>query len=446
MKWNDKNSFHIEPVQGLLNDPNGLIQFKGKYYFFHQWNRFDTDHTYKEWGLFTSTDLVNWENPGTAIVPDQKEDKDGIYSGSAVEKAGMLYVFYTGNTKENNVRKSAQKIAISSDGKTFVKKNQGIKTPEGFTEHHRDPKVWQSQGKWWMIVGAQTTQNVGAITLFVSLDLLHWEFQGTFYTDSALEQMCECPDVFSLTNDVDILTVCPQRRTSIEENDLSLSSYAGYLIGKIDYKKKKFVPESDILLLDYGFDFYAPQSFEDDKGRRIMVAWMSRMSELEEAQCPTTKSGYVHCLTMPRELKWLNNQLRQVPLEEYKQLRKEEQKYTSANAVIKNCQKAYEILIDLGDSTPTFYLTLNAGMNSLEYKKGLLQISRINWVSGKKEMKELALEELHSLQIFCDNSTVEFFINEGQYVFSMRSFCDSFSREITYQELGKKGSVVVYNY
>ena len=48
-----RQKFHLEPDVGLLNDPNGLIQYKGIYYVFFQWNRFEKNHTYKEWGLFT---------------------------------------------------------------------------------------------------------------------------------------------------------------------------------------------------------------------------------------------------------------------------------------------------------------------------------------------------------------------------------------------------------
>ncbi|OYN39656.1 hypothetical protein BTN40_26670, partial [Escherichia coli] len=75
---------------------------------------------------------------------------------------------------------------------------------------------------------------------------------GEFYSDEKLDQMCECPDVFSLSDDVDILMVCPQKRTSIEETDLSLSSYAGYLVGKIDYLQKKFIEKEELRKLDHG--------------------------------------------------------------------------------------------------------------------------------------------------------------------------------------------------
>lgn len=53
-----RQKFHLEPNVGLLNDPNGLIQYKGIYYVFFQWNRFEKNHTYKEWGLFTSKNLT----------------------------------------------------------------------------------------------------------------------------------------------------------------------------------------------------------------------------------------------------------------------------------------------------------------------------------------------------------------------------------------------------
>ncbi|HGF7755734.1 TPA: glycoside hydrolase family 32 protein [Enterococcus faecium] len=446
MENQHKNSFHIEPAKGLLNDPNGLIQFKGMYYFFHQWNRFETNHNYKEWGLFTSKDLVKWESQGSAILPDLEDDKGGIYSGSAIEKDGKMYLFYTGNSKKHGKRKSYQKIAYSEDGRTFIKKDQVIETPIGYTEHHRDPKVWEKNGVWWMIVGAQTQTNGGAITLFESSDLVNWQFNGEFYSDEKLDQMCECPDVFSLSDDVDILMVCPQKRTSIEETDLSLSSYAGYLVGKIDYLQKKFIEKEELRKLDHGFDFYAPQTFKDDKDRLIMIAWMSRMDDEEEANCPTLIDGYLHCLTMPRELKWKNNHLYQVPLEEYQVLRKDQQEFKNKSHLIKNQNSAYEMIIEFNESSSDFSLSLNSEMNAINYSDGFLEISRINWVSGKSEAKRIELSSLFKLQIFNDTSAMEVFINDGEYVFSMRTFSNNLKRDVYYQNLSHNGSVMFYNY
>lgn len=442
-----KNYFHIEPSKGLLNDPNGLIHFQGSYYFFHQWNRFGNNHDYKEWGLFTSKDLVEWTNRQTAILPDRYDDKDGIYSGNAIEKDGKMYLFYTGNTKVNGIRKSYQKIAVSEDGKTFVKEENKIETPMGLTEHHRDPKVWFKDDTWWMIVGAQTTENIGAITLFQSYDLLKWEYQGLLYEDPQLDQMCECPDFFSLNGEIDILNVCPQKRTSnSNEIDLPISSYAGYMVGKMDYQEKTFIAETEIKLLDEGFDFYAPQTFLDSHNRRIMVGWMSRMSEEEEKKCPTIQYGYIHCLTMPRELKWMNDQLYQLPLKEYEKLRKNEKQFVEKSALIPNRSKAFELIVDFNGDTKDFSLLLNSKCNLINYYNGELVVGRINWVTNEIETKSIKVKKLTKLQIFCDNSTLEIFVNGGQHVFSMRYFCDEPNRDIEYKFLNPEGNIKFYSY
>lgn len=441
-----RNSFHIEPAQGLLNDPNGLIQFKGKYYFFHQWNRFGTDHSYKEWGLFQSDDLLHWQSQGSGIIPDCVDDQDGVYSGSAIEYEQKMYLFYTGNTKTNTHRKSVQKMAISTDGQKFIKQVNTIDTPPHFSEHHRDPKVWQTSAGWWMIVGAQTKENTGAVALYHSVNLLDWDYQGVLFSDSVLDQMCECPDFFSLTEEIDILTVCPQKRTSFLTTDLPLSSYAGYFVGKLDYEKGQFVAKEGIKKLDYGFDFYAPQSFQDDQGRRIMVAWMSRMTEEEEDQCPTKQDGYLHCLTMPRELLWKQQRLYQIPLKEYKNLRKSKVEYTASKAYIQNQSPAYEIVVDCPKGMEEFSMEFNSGASGIHFQDNRLMFSRINWVTQRYESKEWYLPCLRKLQIFCDTSTVEMFVNDGEYVFSMRFFSKQKKRDIQYEKLGNDGMIRVYSY
>nr|WP_254258795.1 hypothetical protein [Lactobacillus helveticus] len=37
----------------MLDDPNGLVQFNGKYYVFHQWNRFGLDHSHIKSGGYS---------------------------------------------------------------------------------------------------------------------------------------------------------------------------------------------------------------------------------------------------------------------------------------------------------------------------------------------------------------------------------------------------------
>ena len=439
-----KMTYHIEPSRGLINDPNGFIQYKGIYYFFHQWNRFGLDHSYKEWGLFTSKDMIHWQSQGSAILPDREEDKHGVHSGSSIEHDGKMYLFYTGSNKNNGIRKSRQCIAISENGQTFIKQKEVIDTPNGFTEHHRDPKVWRGHKNWFMLVGAQKSDLTGAVALYSSNDLLHWNYEHILY-DNDLDQVCECPDLFRLNNETDILICCPQKRTFVpSENKETVSSYTCYIAGNFDENTMSFTPSQCRKYFDYGFDFYSPQTFLDSKGRRIMAGWMSRMDEEQEALCPTKEFGYIHCLTLPRVLTWENNMLYQRPIEEVFQLRHNAQSYTSKQGKFQAETGHFELhLIQNKSHSFTLYLRNRTVCITYHAETQILEVSRRNWVNGELQTKQLLLSELLELQIFSDNSSAEIFVNNGAAVFSMRYFTDGKNREIEYAGL-EKGEKLEY--
>lgn len=434
-----KMSYHIEPAQGLLNDPNGFVQFKDTYYFFHQWNRFRLDHSYKEWGLFTSKDMIHWESQGTAVVPDREEDQHGIHSGSGIEYDGRMYLFYTGSNKDHGIRKSCQCIAVSDDGRVFIKQKEIIRTPEGFTEHFRDPKVWRGSRNWWMLVGGQKQDLTGAVVLYSSRDLIHWSYEQVLY-DRDLDNMCECPDLYSLDGKTDILTCCPQKRTVIRDasgDREELTSYAAYISGVFDEEHKSFTPNQPQKLFDYGFDFYSPQSFLDNKGRRIMAGWMSRMDDDQEAGCPTRAYGYLHCLTLPRVLTWENNMLYQRPVEETAQLRRSSQSYTQEKGSFDAENGQFELFLRRKALGSPFVLSLRNGVVCITYapQTQSLLVQRKNWVDGKPETRQLVLPKLFQLQIFSDNSSMEIFVNDGAAVFSMRYFTGADNLKIEYAGL-----------
>ena len=111
-----KQSWHIEPPWGLMNDPNGLIWYRGNYYVFFQWNRFKKDHSSKAWGWCVSPDLIHWRFCGSALLPDQPYDGQGVYSGSAIEINNRLCLYYTGNARRNGRWISSQCMAVSEGG------------------------------------------------------------------------------------------------------------------------------------------------------------------------------------------------------------------------------------------------------------------------------------------------------------------------------------------
>jgi beta-fructofuranosidase len=105
--------WHAAPVTGLMNDPNGFIWFAGRYHLFYQWNPLDCEHRFKCWGHWSSADLVHWQHEPLALMPDEEYDRNGCYSGSAVDNQGVLTLCYTGNVKfDDGSRTAWQCLAV----------------------------------------------------------------------------------------------------------------------------------------------------------------------------------------------------------------------------------------------------------------------------------------------------------------------------------------------
>ena len=53
------NDYHLHPISGLVNDPNGFSYFNGEYHLFYQSYPFGAVHGLKSWVHFKSQDLVH---------------------------------------------------------------------------------------------------------------------------------------------------------------------------------------------------------------------------------------------------------------------------------------------------------------------------------------------------------------------------------------------------
>lgn len=439
--------FHLMPPVGLMNDPNGLIQFNGVYHVFYQWNPFETAHGSKFWGHFTSQDLVHWQHEPPALVPSEWYEKNGCYSGSAVESNGKLYLFYTGNVKdENNQREAYQCLAVSDDGIRFEKKGPVIFLPKGYTAHFRDPKVWKQNGTWYMVVGAQTVKEEGQVILFSSENLNDWDFKGplTGSNQNGLDDlgyMWECPDLFTL-GDQDVLMVSPQGLEAQGYHYQNLFQ-SGYFIGKWNPETNSY-QHGMFSELDRGFDFYAPQTFEDRNGKRILYAWMGITDEQESYQ-PTISKGWVHALTLPRELHLIEDKLYQKPATELVQLRKSKD-YDEQVFLHKEKTSSFELSafvseikvevhqfeadlmeIQIRDNVKLFY----------HQAKGRFTLERKTFRDRKPESRSCELSSLKELHIFLDTSSIEIFLNGGQEVFTARFFAESNQQKVRFTVNGK---------
>ena len=93
-------SYHIEPETGLLNDPNGFSYFNGKFQLFYQSWPFGAAHGLKQWVHTETEDLVHFTETGVKLLPDHENDSHGAYSGSAYQIGDKLFIFYTGNVRD----------------------------------------------------------------------------------------------------------------------------------------------------------------------------------------------------------------------------------------------------------------------------------------------------------------------------------------------------------
>ncbi|WP_171051752.1 glycoside hydrolase family 32 protein [Alteribacter natronophilus] len=438
--------FHLMSPVGLINDPNGWIQWNGTYHMFYQWNPMKPGHGAKFWGHYTSEDLVNWTHQPIALAPSEWFEKNGCYSGSAVDLDGRLTLYYTGNVKDDEGNRSSyQCIAQSDDGITFDKQGPVIdELPDGYTAHFRDPKVWKQNGMWYMVIGAQTEDLKGHALLYRSEDGRDWTCMGPVAgAEMAPLQdfgyMWECPDLFSL-GDKGVLVVSPQ---GLEAEGMHYRNVyqAGYFAGELDLETPKF-HHGAFDELDRGFEFYAPQTTEDENGRRILVGWMG-VPDQQEDQHPTIENGWIHCLTIPRVLTLRGDRLIQTPAEELRALRSGEVSHETVTidgggqALEGVAGDVMELEIDVSRMAPYFEIDLRGEARIIfDREAKTLTFERRNFADRLTEKRQCHLEELRSLRLFLDTSSVELFVNGGEEVFTSRYFPAPDNREIRFGATG----------
>jgi len=452
-----KPRYHFVPPTGWLNDPNGLIQYNGEYHLFYQYNPYATTWATMHWGHAVSKDLINWHDLPVALAPSETYDdyeRGGCFSGSTVEYDGSLYIFYTGTALHDNRVVQTQNLAISDDGVTFSKycNNPIIEYSgsEANSEDFRDPKVWKHENYWYMVV-ASCKDNVGKVLLYRSENLTDWEFWKVLAEGNGdLGYMWECPDFFEFDG-IYVLTFSvmgSQRHKNV------------YVTGSFDYDTGNF--KSNYMGdLDFGGDFYAPQSFCDERGRRIMIGWADRCALKHEfdKDAPTSEAGWCGSMSIPRTVNVsTDGKLSFKPVDELNLLRG-------------NCTQIHNKMIDESEALP---IHAGNGINyeiiatfdlkkctasafgfmlrcSEKYKtivecdviKSDLVIDRNQSDDFSQGIRHCKLESLQkesvTLHIYVDSYSVEVFTDEGRAVMS----CDIFPSEVC-RELyiySKNGSV-----
>ncbi|HUW18796.1 MAG TPA: glycoside hydrolase family 32 protein [Sedimentisphaerales bacterium] len=258
--------FHFTPQKNWMNDPNGLVYYKGEYHLFFQHNPFAINWGNMTWGHAVSKDLMHWKQLPNAIEPDELGT---IFSGSAVVdwnntsgfqtgKENVLVAFYTSAGKHAPVpRPFTQSIAYSNDrGRTWVKYKDNPVIGHIRAEN-RDPKViWHEPTQTWIMA---LYLDADDFMLLSSRDIRHWKP----LQEIRLRGSDECPDFFELPVDGD----ASNTRWVFWGGD------GRYMVGTFD--GRRFTPETDAIQSKVGY-FSAAQTWSDipeADGRRIQIGW-----------------------------------------------------------------------------------------------------------------------------------------------------------------------------
>lgn len=437
MKMIQRPAFHFTPPANWMNDPNGLVYFDGEYHLFYQYHPHSMVWGPMHWGHAVSKDLIHWEHLPIALYPDEH---GMIFSGSAVldlhNTAGFgenaMIAIFTYN--KNHIE--TQNIAYSTDrGRTWEKFSDNPVIPhlENF-KNIRDPKVFWHKNHWVMILAAGDR-----ILFYTSPNLKDWQSSGTFGNGYGFtSSVWETPDLFQLP-----LTASDSRW--VLTVGVVAGAYAGgsgtqYFIG--DFDDKVFTSHNSketVLWMDYGADFYAPQSWNNEPNqRRIMLGWMNNWQYAREIPATEWRGSF----TLPRELFLIQTdmgiRLSQQPIAELQNLRGasqhcENQIITSTNSLqIEINSTCFEIIAEFQIHADTQHFSIHLKTDEHEqtiigydtYQKKL-NVDRTN--SGKSNFHEsfaktytahtsLLENNILKLHLFVDCNSIELFANHGEVV------------------------------
>ena len=301
-----RQRLHLKAPDNWINDPNGFIYYKGYYHLFYQYFPYGPRWGTMHWGHAVSRDLVTWEHRDLALYPTMREDRNGCFSGSAVEKDGKLYLIYTGvryevvnpedpHTCLDDQFESAQLMISSEDGFHFDNENgkkviiPPITDPAiGDRTHTRDPKVWKSGDHWYLVLGSTVGEKYGEVLFYRSDDLHSWTYVDKAFKGPEYGWMWECPDYFETKGGkVLILSAMGFLKNGEKEKNQSICFHVEF-----DQSSCRMEIPDTYQFLDCGLDLYAPQTTLDAEGRRILSAWV-RMPKV-------TDEGWIGMFCTPR--------------------------------------------------------------------------------------------------------------------------------------------------
>ena len=457
--------FHFTPEKNWMNDPNGLVYYKGEYHLFYQYNPLGNTWGHMSWGHAVSSDLVHWKH-----LPLALPEADGvmIFSGSAVvdwkNTSGLgkngkppMVAIYTCYRLSD--RMQSQCIAFSNDkGRTWTKyaSNPVI---DIHSTNFRDPKVqWYEPGKHWIMTVSLSAEH--KVRFYSSANLKDWTLLSEFGPAGGTAGVWECPDLFQLPVEGSrekrwVLVV------NINPGSIAGGSGGQYFIGQFDGTRFVEDPGSRpaglerqaALWFDYGPDYYAAVSWNDiprSDGRRLWLGWMSNWQYGQDV--PT--SPWRSAMSIPREVRLRQTaegiRLMQRPARENQRLREKRFQFKGGDLARANEWLAQNHIQGAQLELVVEFERQSTGVQGVEVLKSSKHetVIGVNWdretvfvdrtnsanVNFNPKFSGVYEAPLTSgkvkLHVFVDASSVEVFVNDGERVLTAISFPSGESREV----------------
>jgi len=293
--------FHFTAKTGWLNDPNGLIYYKGKYHLYYQHNPVSVSWGNMSWGHATSKDLVHWQEQPKVLFPNP--ETGACFSGAAFidhrnqlgKKADgddVLVAFYLRT-------KTGLCLAYSNDGgMTFAdyEENPVLTHPGARIDTPRP--FWYEPTKRWIAPTYDHFENergkkLRCVGFYSSENLKDWKFESRVEQNKWGDELCGCVDFFQLPVDGD-----PQNKKWV-----MILIDGSYIVGTFDGHRfytlegKPAHTSDRVRSLVIQGNYYATMTWHNvPNDRRVQITWMRR-SEGDYPGMPFNQQ-----MTVPSEL------------------------------------------------------------------------------------------------------------------------------------------------
>lgn len=330
--------YHFLPAANWMNDPNGVIQWRGRYHLFFQYNPDGAYHANMHWGHAVSDDLAHWQELPVAIAPTPNSpDQGGIFSGCVVDKGGAPVAVYTGVNDDYTVQ--TQCLALGNDDLTEWQKHPAnpvladVPAQLGQSRDFRDPFVWREDETWYMALSAHIVGVGGTVLLYRSADLVDWQYLHPLYVGDRARsgRNFECANFFRL-GDKWLLII------SVQWDQAPTNTI--YMVGRLE--NQRFIPEREGLY-DAGYS-YASLAHADDSGRWLIYSWIREGRGVAQQKA----AGWSGVQAIPRVLS-LDDQNRLIsqPVPEIEKLRQRRHRFAPADVAAGELLPARGLALDI---------------------------------------------------------------------------------------------------